>query len=281
MDQYPKHIIDNINENKQYYSLELMSNIERAKDDKEYLGDLMLVNENLIWHSIHKYIGKPETIAKNNSIEKDDILQLGRIGFIKAVKAFDTTRGVRFSSFGVTAIVREIRSYLRDSTNILRPTRTANALINKINKIEYDLGYLPSIEELVKMLGEKEWKITKALQVGQPVKYLEEPIKGDSLLECNIPLIETISESDVFDSQGLEEQILDQLYVNDLISSIKHKLSNKELQVLKTRVEEGLNQSQTAVKEQISQMRVSRIMRKVAKLLSDKDIDRELPPIKN
>ena len=128
-----------------------MENIERCKVDESYLGDVLLVNEDLIWHSVHKYIGKPEVIIANNCIDKDDILQLGRLGFIKSIYAFETSRGIKFSSFSVTAIVREIRCFLRDSGSIIRPTRTANELIHKINRIDKELGYTPPIEELAEM----------------------------------------------------------------------------------------------------------------------------------
>lgn len=261
MENLPDHIKENLEVNKDYYSMDLMENIERCKIDENYLGDCMLVNENLIWHSVHKYIGKPEVIVKNHCVEKDDILQLGRMGFIKAVKAFDTGRGVKFSSFAVTAIVREIRCFLRDSASIIRPTRTANELLNKINRIEYELGYLPPIPDIAVMLDEDEEKITKALQVGKGVKYLDEPVGTD------IQQSQVVTLMDIIDSgEGIEDGVVDKVYVDAVIESVKRKLSEKELNVLKRRLE-GFNQTQTADIEDISQMRVSRIMRKVARIL--------------
>lgn len=115
----PSHIEKNIELDKEYYSLYKMSNIERCKVDQQYLGDVMLVNENLIWHSIIKYIGYPDRVAEFNQLEKEDLFQLGSIGFIKAIRSFDTERGVKFSSFAVTAILREIKCYLRDNTGLI------------------------------------------------------------------------------------------------------------------------------------------------------------------
>ena len=107
MGKYSEHIHSRLKENKKYYSMDDNHNIERCQMDEHFLGDCILVNENLIWHAVHKYIGKPELLTRNHCVEKDDILQLGRLGFLKAVKAFDTSRGVKFSSFAVTAIVRD------------------------------------------------------------------------------------------------------------------------------------------------------------------------------
>lgn len=266
MDNYPDHIKRILKRHKDFYALDKPDNIRRCKVDEIYLGDALLVNENLIWHSVHKYIGKPEALVKNNCVEKDDILQLGRLGFLKAMKAFDLSRGVKFSSFAVTAIVREIRCFLRDSASIIRPTRTANDLINRINRIEHELAYMPSVCDLAYLLDEDEEKITKALQVGQSVKYLDEPLRNSGassdLYVTRMDLIE--------DSAGIEDEVLDKVYVDAILSTVKKKLSEKEINVLKHRIE-GLNQTQTAEKEGISQMRVSRIMKKVARMLKDSD----------
>lgn len=263
MDKFSDHISTNLKADKSYYAMDQVGNIERCKIDEHFLGDSILVNENLIWHSVHKYIGKPEVIVKNHCVEKDDILQIGRLGFIKAVKAFDTGRGVKFSSFAVTAIVREIRCFLRDSANIIRPTRTATELINRINRLENDMGYLPTATEIALLLDEEEEKINKALQVGKGVKYLDEPIGVVDQQAQAVTLMDTI-----YSGENVEDGVVDKIYVDAVLESVKRKLSEKERTVLKHRVE-GFNQTQTADMEDISQMRVSRIMRKVAKMLDN------------
>jgi RNA polymerase sporulation-specific sigma factor len=108
--------------------------IQRCETDKEYLEKVMLENENLIWFSIRKYIGEPIKLAVHHRIEKDDLLQLGRLALLKAIKRFDPKRGVKFSSFAVTAIVREVRCFLRDKTTVIRPTRSASQLLSKIKQ---------------------------------------------------------------------------------------------------------------------------------------------------
>ncbi|MFF2480291.1 sigma-70 family RNA polymerase sigma factor [Paenibacillus sp. NPDC058071] len=235
-----------------------MENIERAKTDKHYLGDLLLVNENLIWHSIHKYVGKPETLSTKYCIEKDDMLQLGRIGFIKAIHAFDTSRGNKFSSFSVTAIVREVRCFLRDSANIVRPTRTANELMHQIHRLENELGYRPATPEIADVLNVKEEQVTKALCVGQPVKYLDEPLK-----QAAEDMFRATAADYLEDDLNIEHFVVDKVYTDSIIDSIRNRLTETELRVLKLRVS-GLNQTQTAETENLSQMRVNRIMKKAA-----------------
>jgi RNA polymerase sigma factor (sigma-70 family) len=262
---FPKHIKENLSKDKTYYSMYRMDNIERCKEDPAYLGDVLLVNENLIWHSVHKYIGKPETIADNNGLEKEDILQLGRMGYIKAIKAFDTTRGIKFSSFAVTAIVREIRCFLRDTANIIRLTRTAHSLLMDIRKVENDFGYMPSVEDLAMLLDEKEEKITKVLQIGQPVKSLEGKVTYP-LVEKQRYVPDTCLMDLLHADENVEIDVVDKVYVDSIIDSIRAKLTDTEVNVLNSQME-GNSQTQTAREYNISQMRVSRIIKKIAKLI--------------
>lgn len=244
------------------YSLYNMENIKRCKVDPEYLGEVMLANENLIWYAIHKYVGKPEALIENNGLDKDDILQQGRLGFLKAIYAFDTERGIKFSSFAVTAIVREVRTYLRDYTNVIRLTRNAHALIREIKRIENDFGYLPTVEELALLLDEKEEKIKKALQVGKPVKYLEEQI-SDSIT-CMDALEDDYTEN-------FEEKLIDKIHVDNIINAIRANLTPTEVDILLSQMK-GLSQTQTAKEHKMSQMRVSRILKKVAHLINKANI---------
>jgi RNA polymerase sporulation-specific sigma factor len=265
--KYPEHIQHNLSTDSKYYSLYSMENIERCKIDADYLGDTMLVNEDMIWHSVHKYVGKPEVIVANYRVDKDDILQLGRLGFFKAIKAFDTGRGIKFSSFAVTTIVREIKCYLRDSASIFRPTRTANELIQRISRLESELGYMPNLSDVAIMLDEQEERVKKAVQVGKTVKYLDETVSSRQ----SVGMANTVTLLDMIpDDVHLEASVLDKVLIDSVINSIKENLSTKEESVLRTRIE-GYNQTQTADKERISQMRVSRIMKKVAALLVGMD----------
>lgn len=265
----PPYITQKLKVDKHYYDLN-NGNILRCKEDSEYLGDVMLVNENLIWHSVHKYIGKPENLAKYNCVEKDDILQLGRIGFIKAINAFDVSRGFKFSSFAVITIVREVRCFLRDTGGIIRPTRTAKDLLNRIYRIENELGYLPSTEELSELLDEDIDKITKVLQVGRPVKYLDEPISfvsptsSNSLLkDSGITLKDTID-----DFLEVEDMLVNEIHARNILDYLEHRLSTREYEILKTRLL-GYSQTETAKELNISPMKVSRALKKIADILSN------------
>lgn len=248
---------------KEQYSLYNMDNIIRCKEDSDFMGEVILANEDLIWHSVHKYIGKPEALVKQYCLEKGDILQLGRLGIIKAMKAFDVSRGVKFSSFAVITIVREINCFLRDTGHIVRPTRTATNILQNISKIEADLGYIPAVEELSLLLGEDPQQIIKALDVGRPVKYLQEPLLTYSPSEQDSTIMDVLKD----EANDVEAYVLDKLYVDSLLGELKSQLTAKEWQVVQLRMS-GLNQTQAADFLKVSQMSVSRTMKKIRNILT-------------
>jgi RNA polymerase sigma factor (sigma-70 family) len=269
MFQFPEYIQEKLSVSKTYYSLDSMDNIEKCKVDPDYLGDVMLVNENLIWHSIHKYIGKPEKVVRNICVEKEDLFQMGRIGFIKAIRAFDTKRGIRFSSFAVVAIVREVKCFLRDSASIIRPTRTASDLMTRLNRLEQDMQSLPSVAELAMMLDSDVESVTKAMMIGNRVVYLDEPHRQLGQSKGNdgeVTMLDLI-----MDQQVLEHDVVDKVYAETVVDWLRDRLKEEEIRVLQWRMC-GYNQAQAAQKEQMSQMRVSRIMKKISNLLTDHEV---------
>jgi RNA polymerase sporulation-specific sigma factor len=262
MSKFSPDIMCNLSRDKNYYSLYKRDNLLRCKVDPDYLGDVMTVNENLIWHSMHKYVGKPEIVAKTNGMEKDDIHQLARLGFIKAIKAFDVDRGIKFSSFAVTAIVREVRCYIRDSASIIRLSRTAHNLLTEMRKLENDLGYLPTTEEISILLNEDESKIVKVLQVGKSIKYLDEELLYEQKYDMSCKFTDILAD----DSIHVENEVVDKVYISQVLRNIRIKLSDLEVSVLKGQMQ-GLSQTQIAKANLISHMRVSRIVKKIASLI--------------
>lgn len=231
--------------------MDVKDNAYRAKTDADYLGDVIVANENLIWHSCHKYVGNPDKLALYNGLEKDDILQLGRLGFIKAVNAFDPDRGIRFSSFAVITMVREIRCFLRDSSSIIRPTRSAYNLKIQIDKLVDDLGMTPTPEEIADLLDESVDKVNKVLILSDTPFYIDGSERPLDLIDC---------------STDLEREVLDDTYLQDVINSLLPQLSEVEQAVLHLRLD-GYSQTQVAKRLNISQMRVCRAIKKVATIL--------------
>ena len=118
----------------------------------------------------------------NRGENPDDLFQVGCIGLIKALDNFDTSHGVRFSTYAVPMIIGEIRRYLRDNNSIrvsrsLRDTAykalSARELLTKKNLRE------PTIMEIADEVGISKEEITYAMDAIQSPVSLYEPVYTD------------------------------------------------------------------------------------------------------
>lgn len=85
----------------------------------------MIHNSPLIKSIIRRYI--------NKGVDYDDLYQLGSMGFLKAIKNFDTSYNVKFSTYAVPMIAGEVKRFLRDD-GYIKVSRTLKILSNKINQ---------------------------------------------------------------------------------------------------------------------------------------------------
>ena len=102
---------------------ETLGLIKRAQDGEEDAKET-LVRENLplVRSVVKRFKGR---------LEYDDLMQLGMVGFLKAVAGFDTSFGVRFSTYAVPMIMGEIKRFLRDD-GAVKVSRWAKSLAGKI-----------------------------------------------------------------------------------------------------------------------------------------------------
>lgn len=251
------------------YSLRNNTNIERAKTDRDYLGELLIQNENLIWYTIRKYIGDPYKLAQYNGMEKDDIQQVGRIGFIKAVDNFDSSKGVLFTTYAPSVILGEVKAYLREKGRLLRLTRSAYELNVKIldclEDVYYD-NYVP-VNEIADELGEDTNKVQKVLSVGiTPFRIHSRKYNIDE----NPPeSITAFAPTPIVDhSIDVEDEIIEKMYLDYLLKTIRSKLTERDNRILDAKLE-GKTHEQIAKNEDIAKITVTRTMNKIRKILKD------------
>ena len=108
---------------------------------------------------------------KGRGMEYDDLFQAGCMGLVKAADAFDTERGVRFSTYAVPVILGEMRRLFRDGGTI-KVSRTLKELSLKINRARerFSLthGREPHISELAILLEVPEDQIIEAISAAAP-----------------------------------------------------------------------------------------------------------------
>jgi RNA polymerase sigma-B factor len=185
----------------------------------------------------------------------DDLVQVASLGLVKAVERFDPDRGFAFTSFAVPTIVGELKRYFRDTGWAIHVDRGAQERARKINEarqaISARTGRPPRVDELAQYLELSEEEVLDGLQVAEAygTVSLDAPLAGEE----DAPRIEAIGDED--ERLGLVD---DQ---TTIFAAAKH-LPQREREILYLRFGEDLTQSEIAERVGVSQMQVSRLLRR-------------------
>jgi len=200
----------------------------------------------------------------------EDLVQVASLGLVKAVERFDPDRGYAFTSFAVPTIVGELKRYFRDSGWALHVDRGAQERARKVidaqRKISAESGRAPTIGELAQYLEISDEEVLDGLQTAEAYDAvsLDAPLQGD---DGNSTRLESIGNQD-----DRLELIDDQATI---FAAAKH-LSQRERQILFLRFGEDLTQTEIAERVGVSQMQVSRLLRKSLQRLHELIDDRRM-----
>ncbi len=233
-------------------NLELIS---RARDgDKYALDKLIEINLPLVSAVSKKFL--------NRGYEYEDIFQIGSMGLVKAVKNFDPNFNVKFSTYAVPMIMGEIKRFIRDD-GIIKVSRSVK---NVARKLHYDKEALtkkldrdPTIEELSAYSGVSTEEIVFALESANGLQYLYDTIHQDD--GSPVLLIDKLSENYEEDNE-----LVDKLALKEALTN----LDNKSRQIIMLRYFKDKTQVQVAKMLGISQVQVSRIEKKVLKIMKER-----------
>ena len=220
--------------------VELMEEIKNG--NKQAREEFVMFNMRLVLSIVQRF-----STNKNNA---DDIFQVGIIGLIKSIDNFDTSVGVKFSTYAVPMIIGEIRKFLRDS-NSIKITRSLRDVAYKAlqakEKILNTTNKEASIEEIAKETGISEKLIAEAMDaISEPVSLYDTVFHegGDTML-----IMDQLSDSSS-DEKILEKTVLKQALKN---------LNKREQQILFLRYYAGKTQMEISDTIGISQAQVSRL----------------------
>ncbi len=181
----------------------------------------------------------------------DDLFQVGCIGLMKAIDNFDTTLGVRFSTYAVPMIIGEIRRYLRDN-NAIRVSRSLRDIAYKAmqarERLASDLGREATVAEIAKELDMKEEDVVFAMDAIQDPVSLFEPIYhdgGDAIYVMD----------QIKDEKDQDEQWATTIAIKEAM----RRLNEREKKIIRLRFFEGRTQMEVAEEIGISQAQVSRL----------------------
>jgi RNA polymerase sporulation-specific sigma factor len=229
--------------------------IEAAqKGDKAALDKLVKINMPLVSAVSKKFL--------NRGYEYEDIFQIGCMGLVKAINNFDPGYNVKFSTYAVPMIMGEIKRFLRDDGII----KVSRSIKNNARKLHYDKEELskkldrdPTIDELSEYSGMSIEDILFASESVNNMQYLYDTIHQDD--GAPVLLIDKLSEVSEEDSG-----IVDKIELKEALTN----LDVKSRQIIMLRYFKDKTQVQVAKMLGISQVQVSRIEKKVLKMMKDK-----------
>ena len=149
---------------------------EAQRGDAAAMEKLVRDNDALVHYVVKR--------LKTQGREYEDLYQLGRLGLVRAVRNFDESYGVKFSTYAVPMIMGEIRRFLRDDGQ-MRVSRTikenAKRALEVVNRRREETGSDPTLEEICAELKLSREDAVLALGANQTVRSLSEPLDGGDL----------------------------------------------------------------------------------------------------
>lgn len=213
------------------------------KGDKNARQEFIFGNLRLVLSVLQKFNNRGESA--------DDLFQIGCIGLIKALDNFDTSHGVKFSTYAVPMIIGEIRRFLRDN-NALRVSRSLRDIAYKALAVRERLisenGKEPTNAEVAKELNIREEEIDTALDAIMEPVSLNEPVYHDG------------GDAVYVMDQLKDERNIDERWIEDIsLSEAMKKLPKREYSIISLRFFNGKTQMEIADEIGISQAQVSRL----------------------
>lgn len=228
------------------YNENLESMIEKAKN-----GDLSAQN-----YIVEENIGLVRSVVKRfvgRGHETEDLFQIGCIGLIKAIRKFDMTFNVKFSTYAVPMIMGEIKRFIRDD-GIIKVSRSLKELAIKamnMQEIMKKENCEPSIAELAKRLNVSPEELAVALDAGIKPESLYAPVSDEKEGKLLIDKIESRID--------YENDIVNKMLVRDMLKDF----DEREQKIIVLRYFKRKTQNSIAEMLGISQVQVSRIEKRV------------------
>lgn len=253
--QHTLESVELIEELDELESLDTLELIKLANSGNKLARDRVVTeNVGLIWSIVKRF--------NNRGHDMEDLFQIGTIGLIKAVDKFDHSFEVKFSTYAVPMITGEIKRFLRDDGMI----KVSRSLKEIATKIRYErekycklYGKEPTLEEIRKELKITKEEFVMALETSNEVESLYKTIyQGEGM---PIYLIDKLTET-----ESENDKIVDNLALQEIIAT----LDEKEQEIIRQRYFNDRTQTDIAKKLGISQVQVSRLEKRILKVMRER-----------
>ena len=229
----------------------------KEEGDMDAREKLVMSHLNLVRFLANKFKNRGEPI--------DDLMQVGYLGLLKAIDRFDPARGLEFTTYATPTIMGEIKRHFRDKGWSVRVPRRLQELSAKVNQatdeLTTELQRSPTVEEIARYLDATVDEVLEAMESSSAYSSvpLEAPGSSDS---DDAP--------SVLDRYASEDSELaftdDRLVIEEALAGF----SPREREGIELRFVKGMTQIEIAQKLGISQVQVSRLLRRTLKKIQDK-----------
>ncbi len=222
------------------------------KGDETAVGELVKLNMGLVKKIACKFTGR--------GTEYDDLVQIGSIGMLKAIRTYDEERGTAFSTYAVPLIVGEIRKFLRDDgpVKVSRAYKKAGAmLLARKERCISENGREPTIGQLASLCGMSPEEAAVCIEAASPVRSLYEHVYGE---EDGVTL-----ESVIPDGAEQINKAFDRIALGEAIS----KMPELWQKIVLLRYFRDYTQQMSAEALGISQVKISREEKKIVEYLKN------------
>ena len=229
----------------------------KEEGDMDAREKLVMSHLNLVRFIANKFKNRGEPI--------DDLVQVGYLGLLKAIDRFDPSRGLEFTTFATPTIMGEIKRHFRDKGWSVRVPRRLQELSAKVNQatdtLTSQLQRSPTVAEIADYLDATVDEVLEAMESSSAYSSvsLETPSGTD---DDDTP--------SVIDRYATEDSDLaftdDRIIIEEALASF----SPREREVIEMRFLKGMTQIEIAEKLGISQVQVSRLLRRTLKKIQDK-----------
>jgi RNA polymerase sigma-B factor len=184
----------------------------------------------------------------------DDLVQVGCVGLLHALRRYDPRVGSSFKAFAVPTIIGELRRHFRDTAWSIHVPRSlqerSRAVQAAIGALEGQLGRSPTIAEVAERIDATSEQVIEATEARSAyrVDSLDAPDPADS--------------DGSWRSAGALDPGFETAEQSAILSRAMNALAPRELMLIRLRFEEDLSQSEIGRRMGISQMHVSRLLRR-------------------
>lgn len=177
----------------------------------------------------------------------DDLVQVARLGLLKAIDRFDPSQGVQFGAYATPTIMGELRRHFRDytwSVHVPRRAKDIRASVNdKVDQLMKELGRSPTVEEIAEALQITPDLVIESLEANNAYRSASLDVAG--------PAQAAMADRDVG---------MDTVVDVDQVGQLLQRLKPREQMIMYLRFYEEMSQAQIAERIGTSQVHVGRLL---------------------